>query len=109
MQAIAIGLSKLNGKAKSTGNPFEMHKLTILVASENVSSAAFNKFSLGYEAMDLDVDLAAFPKFAQLTYPCSMNIEIDQLPRGGKLQAMVVGFTGQPAYIDVKPAAKAAA
>lgn len=107
MHAIVLSAYKMNGLSKASNSPFEMHKLTILVPAENVSSQKFNKLAYGYEVLDLDIEPASFPKFSVLTYPCAVTINLEQLPRGGKLQSVVTGYSGQPAYIDVKPPVKA--
>lgn len=111
MQAIAIGLSKMAGTSKGTGNQYEMHRLTIIIPNKNVSSAKFNKFGLGFEPMDLPVAESAFAKLGSITYPCRIDLTMDHEPRAGKVEAVVAGFTGQPVFIDMtmpaaaKPAA----
>jgi len=101
MQAIAIGLSKMAGTSKGTGNQYEMHRLTIIIANKNVSSAKFNKVGLGYEPMDLPVAEVAFPKLQSLIFPCRIDLTMDHEPRGGKVEAVVAGFTGTPVFIDL--------
>ncbi len=107
MQAIAIGLFKLNGTSKGTGNQYEMFRLSILTHSKNVSSAKFNKFALGLESMDLPVAESAFAKLGSITYPCHIDLKMDHEARSGKVEAVVAGFTGQPVFIDLTTPAAA--
>lgn len=106
MQATAVGLQKVSGTSK-TGSPFEMHQITILVASKNASSAKFNKLAYGYEPMTLNVAESAFPKFQQIVFPCRIDLTMDHEPRAGKVEAVVAGFTGTPLYIDLTAPGKA--
>lgn len=107
MQAIAIGLSKMSGTSKGSGNQYEMHRLTIIIPNKSVTSAKFNKIGFGYEPMDLAVAESAFPKFQSVSFPCRIELTMDHEPRGGKVEAVVAGFTGTPVYLDLTAPGKA--
>lgn len=101
MKCIAIGFTEMKGKSQKTGNDYHMMNLTILVGNDSASSANFNKLGVGYKTLDLPVEESVKTKFAMLTYPCNLDVALDQRPRGDKLESVAVGLNGEPVLIDV--------
>ncbi|WP_024302788.1 hypothetical protein [Pseudogulbenkiania sp. MAI-1] len=85
MRVPAIAVVKMNGKAKKTGKPFEMHFVRVLRPEENVSSEAFNKMAAGFQISELPIDETAVAKFLTLPYPCEVELVLGQrLDKFGK-------------------------
>ncbi|MDP2760597.1 MAG: hypothetical protein Q8O64_09390 [Sideroxyarcus sp.] len=92
MKAQVVGFSRMSGTSQKTGRAYDMCKVVILQPSQNASTEHFNRASVGYEAVELDAlpdaqaAFLAIPKF-----PALVDLKIDNIVRGGKLQPVVIG------------------
>lgn len=101
MKCTAIGFTEMKGKSSKTGNDFHMIQLNVLTANGNASSGTFNKLGVGFESISIPVEPAVKTKFAMLTYPCNLDLQLDHQMRGQKLEPIVTGLNGEPVLIDI--------
>lgn len=108
MKVIAVGFTEMSGTSKKTGNDYHMARLVVLTETEDAKTESMTKSSYGYQAMEMDVDVKSHHRFDTLSYPCHVELVIDHRPRGGKVEAILSGFTGTPVPVTLSPVAKAA-
>lgn len=101
MKAHVIGITRVEGVSNKSGQlkPYDMSRLLSLqpceVAGKNdeQSGTRYSKSGYGYEVMEIDVaSPEVMQKFAQVRFPAMLDLEMDQIPRFGKLQTVCTGF-----------------
>ena len=102
MKIQVLGVKRLAGIAKESGNPFEMCTLLAVVPIEQVSGKNFSVQGYGYEVGEMDVDPDALKQFENHKYPCVMDLTTETvMGRNNKLSQIVTGTTTQPAVKSV--------
>jgi hypothetical protein len=92
MEVLCIGVVRMNGIGKESGNPFDFGTLRYLLPVEPVSKEKFQLQGFGYEVAELELATQALPKFAQVRFPCRLNLETDLVPQRRGIKTVVVGF-----------------
>jgi len=90
MRVKALGAYRMTGTAKTSGKPYDMGKLVILVPFENVATPTMTRVGYGATVNELDVLPEAVTKL-NFHFPCELDLEIDQQWQFGRLQAVIVG------------------
>jgi hypothetical protein len=100
MRVHALGVYRMNGTSKKSGNAYDMAKLVIQVPVEIVATQTMKRVGHGYGAKELDLEPEALAKFGQFSYPCDLDLEIGSRVSAFGLEAVVIG-----AKVAVKAAA----
>jgi len=88
----ALGAVHSKGKAKNTGNPFDMAQLLYRRPIEHFSNANMVRTGYGFQSAEMPIALESFNKFSAFEFPCELDLEIgNQLDRFGNLEAVVIG------------------
>lgn len=93
MRVQAIGVKRMSGIGKETGNPFDFAQIEILRPMENAAKGKFKLEGYGYETLRIDLSNDAIHKFAEVRFPASIDLVIDTIPGRQGLRSVVVGFT----------------
>lgn len=89
MRVKAIGAYRMTGVAKTSGKPYDMGKLVILVPVENMASQNMTRVGYGSTVNELDVLPESIAKF-NFRFPCELDLVVDQQLQFGRLQAIIV-------------------
>ena len=98
MKIQVLGVKRMSGTAKESGNPFEMGALLAIVPIENVSNAKFSVQGYGYEVGEMVLDPAAIKQFENFKFPCALELEMEIVNYRGKITQLVTG-TSTPAPV----------
>ena len=90
MRVKAFGAYRMTGVAKTSGKPYDLGKLVILVPVENMATPSMTRVGYGSTVNELDVHPEAIAKF-NFHFPCELDLEVDQQLQFGRLQAIIVG------------------
>lgn len=97
LRVTALGAVHSKGKAKNTGNPFDMAQLLYTRRIEHFANANMVRTGYGFEASEMQLAPEAINKFSGFDFPCELDLEIGtQLNRFGKLEAVVIGAKAVP-------------
>jgi len=91
MQFQVVGVKRIEGVAKASGNPFDMCRLYALVPIE-VSEGKTKVTGYGMEVGEMDLAVEAMADFAKVTLPCKLELRTEQSFRMGEFRTVVTGF-----------------
>lgn len=100
MKLTVLGVKRIQGLAKASGNPFDMCRLMAMVPIDVTSGEKLTVTGHGFELAELELDPAAMGQFAGLKFPTTLDLSTDSRPFRGKFETVVTGF--------LAPAVKAA-
>lgn len=92
MDVMVIGVVRMSGKSKETGNPYDFTTLHYLKPVDPVGKESFQLRGYGYEVSKAEVINDAFERFSQLVYPCRVELIVDTVPGRNGFRLMVIGF-----------------
>lgn len=97
MRVHAIGVVRLSGTSRNTGNNYDFAQLYYLRPIESRSGQNNSAEGAGQEQASLDISLLSFPKFKSIAFPRSgllLDLTIDNVPaRSGRgMDAQVIDF-----------------
>lgn len=101
MQIQVIGVKRVQGNAKATGNPFDMCRLYALVPIEP-GAGKVTITGFGLECGEMELDPGALPEFAKIQLPARLELKTEQKFIMGEFRSIVVGF--EPVKVSVKAA-----
>ena len=101
MKIQVLGVKRMSGTAKESGNPFDMGSLLAIVPIENVSNAKFSVQGYGYETGEMLLDPECIKQFESFKYPCSLELTMEIVNYRGKISQIVTGTTTQPVVKSV--------
>lgn len=96
MQVMAIGVFRMTGKSKDTGNPYDFAQLLYLKPIEPVARESMTLRGFGYEVAKCDLANEALEKFNQVPFPVRIDIETDTVPARNGFRTIVTGFKAVP-------------
>lgn len=96
MQVMAIGVFRMTGKSKDTGNPYDFAQLMYLKPIEPVARESMTLRGFGYEVAKCDLANDALEKFNQVGFPARIEIETDTIPGRSGFRTIVTGFKAVP-------------
>jgi len=96
MQVMAIGVFRMSGKSKETGNPYDFAQLMYLKPIEPVARETMQLRGFGYETAKCDLANDALEKFNQLPFPARIELETDTVPGRNGFRTIVTGFKAVP-------------
>lgn len=91
MKMTIIGVKRITGIAKATGNPFDMCHVIALVPVE-VRAGKLALDGAGMETMEIPLAVEALNEFKVLKFPGAVDLMVEPRPRNGKVESVVVGI-----------------
>ena len=98
MKMQVLGVKRVEGTGKETGNAFDMCRVVVSVPIE---TGAFGKepkrtiiSGYGFESAEIECAPEALPMFAKLKFPCEIDLHTDQRLYRGKFETVCVGVVG---------------
>lgn len=93
MKLTVLGVKRIEGNAKTTGNPFDMCRLFAMVPIEVTGAGSkVTVHGFGFELAEVNLDPDALPKFKDVRFPAQLELLTDSRPFRGKLETVVTGF-----------------
>jgi len=93
MKAICAGVTRQHGNSKKTGKPYDMARVIILQPVEVVANVDFSREGHGYQAVEIDLDAGALPRFASVKFPCELELTTTDRIFMGRIQTVITGYT----------------
>jgi len=90
MKMTVSGVQRMAGTSKA-GNQFDMCQLFALVPIEN-RTGKITTSGHGLHEMEIPMDAAALPHFANLKFPITLELEMEPRPRNGRVETVVTGI-----------------
>jgi hypothetical protein len=94
MKFHVIGVKRIEGTAKASGNPFDMCRLFCLVPIE-IGAGKTKVSGFGMEVAEMELEPEALQQFAGLKFPADVELRIDQKFVFGEFRSVVTGLEGQ--------------
>lgn len=91
MKAQVLGVKRMSGIAKESGNEFDMASLTIILPIEEVNTKKIRVSGFGYEVAEMVLEPEAVQKFAGFKFPCALDLEVELVNYRGKATQIVTG------------------
>lgn len=92
MKLQVLGVKRIHGTSSKTGNDFDMCNLFGIVPVQTGSGKSTKVEGYGFETAELPLDPLALHQFANLKFPCTLELITDSRPYMGKLETFVTGF-----------------
>jgi hypothetical protein len=91
MFATVVGVRRVAGTAKASGNKFDLCRVLVLRPLECFANATVNVDAHGFEATELVLDEKALQSFKSLKFPAQVNLTIDARVGRQGLESVVIG------------------
>lgn len=94
MKMFVIGVKKVSGTAKASGDPFTITRLLCLVPVENVTMKSVQITGFGSEVAELELAPEALAQFSGLKHgqPQALDLSTETRHIRGKFETVVVGL-----------------
>lgn len=92
-----LGVSRMQGVGKTSKAPYDMARVLVINQIKPFSKEGLTISGHGYEVAEVALHPAAMEQFANLKYPCEVDLETDMETRGGKLTPIVTGLRAKAA------------
>lgn len=92
MKLTVLGVKRVQGTAKATGQPFDMCRLIAMVAIESGGGKSVSVTGHGYEVAEINLEVAAMGQFAGVKFPQQLELLTDSRPFRGQFETVVTGF-----------------
>lgn len=96
MKIQVLGVKRMSGTAKESGNPFEMATLLAIVPIENVSGSKFSVQGYGYEVGEMLLEPDCIKQFESFKFPCALELSMELVNYRGKISQIVTGTSTVP-------------
>ncbi len=96
MKTQVLGVKRMNGIAKESGNPYDMASIFVIVPIENVSKGNLNIVGHGYEVGEMPLEPEAIKQFENFKFPAVLDLTLEPLLYKGKISQIVTGTTSAP-------------
>ncbi len=93
MKTQVLGVKRMNGIAKESGNPFDMASIFVVVPIETSSNAKITIQGYGYEVGEMALEPEALKQFESFKFPCSLELTLEPVLYRGKISQIVTGTT----------------
>lgn len=91
MKAFVIGVKRIAGTSRKSGNEFDMCRVMIGSPIQAVQNDSLTVQGFGYEVNEIPLDVEALAQFRTVRLPAMVDLETDNRPFKGKLEVVVVG------------------
>lgn len=92
MRVSIRGIRRMTGKAKATGNDYDMPLLVCEVPIEEVSTPNMKLTGKGFENSTIPYDPEFEKEFMAVNYPCEAEIETRSISRMGQLESIATSI-----------------
>ena len=92
MKLTVLGVKRIQGKAKATGNDFDMCRLFAMVPIEQGGGRGATVTGYGFELAEMNLEPKAMEQFANQKLPATLELTTDSRPFRGRLETVVTGF-----------------
>lgn len=96
MKLQVLGVKRIKGVAKATGNDYDMCSLYAMVPVELVQNANMKITGYGFEVAEMRLDQQALDRFEKVRFPAALTLEVEARAYMGKIESFVVGFAQEP-------------
>lgn len=96
MKTQVLGVKRMHGTAKESGNPFDMASIFVIVPIEPTNSAKFSIEGFGYEVGEMPLEPEALKQFENFKFPCAIELTLEPVLYKGKISQVVTGTTSVP-------------
>lgn len=96
MKVNVLGVKRIQGKAKETGNPYDICTLLAVLPIQTGPAGPATISGYGYEIGEMTLDPEALPQFSNHKFPAMLELTIEPVLYRGKIEQLVVGTTTQP-------------
>lgn len=88
MKVIAIGFTRMAGKAKESGNAYDMCRLQILLPQTVMRTQSMERTGAGFQSAELEIEPTRWHQFVNIPYPAHLTVEyVEELvPFKGKVE-----------------------
>lgn len=101
MRVKAIGVMRMKGIGKQSGQPYDFAQLMYLRPVEVFTKDNLSITGIGYEVSKLDLQIEAMHKFNDIKFPADLDITLEQIPDRRGIRSVVSGFTAQQVPVRV--------
>lgn len=91
MKTQVLGVKRMHGIAKESGNPFDMASIFVIVPIEPTKSEKFSIEGHGYEVGEMPLEPDVIKQFENFKYPCALELTLEPVLYKGKISQVVVG------------------
>lgn len=96
MKIQVLGVKRMSGTARESGNAFDMGSLLAIVPIENISNSKITVVGYGYETGEMLLDPECIKQFENFKYPCALELTMEIVNYRGKISQIVTGTTSVP-------------
>ena len=96
MKTQVLGVKRMHGIGKDSGNEYDMASLFVIVPIEPVNKETLKIEGYGYETGELQVEPKALKQFEGFKYPCALELTLEPILYKGKISQIVTGTTSVP-------------
>jgi len=93
MKAFLFGAVQRTGKAKASGNPYDMSRLLIGQQIVPVARENMQVRGVGFEQIEVECTPQVIDALAGFKLPAMVEFEMEHQPKGGKLVPVAVGLS----------------
>ena len=93
MKTQVLGVKRMHGIAKESGNPFDMASIFVIVPIESTKSERFSIEGFGYETGEMPLEPEALKQFENFKFPCALELTLEPVLYKGKISQVVTGTT----------------
>jgi hypothetical protein len=92
MKIQVLGVKRIKGTSKKTGNDFDMCFLYGMVPVQVGGSDAVKITGHGFEVAQMELDPEALEAFKSVNFPAQLELQTDSRPFMGEFKTVVCGF-----------------
>lgn len=96
MKTQVLGVKRMNGIAKESGNPFDMASIFVVVPIETSSNSKITIQGYGYEVGEMALEPESLKQFENFKFPCTLELTLEPVLYRGKISQIVTGTTSAP-------------
>ena len=95
MKTTVLGVKRIEGTAKVSGNPFDMCRLFCMVPIEQASGKT-KVSGFGYELGEMELLPESLASFASVKFPAQLDLMVEQKFMFGEFKSFVTGLLAAP-------------
>jgi len=97
MKTTVVGVMRMRGIGKESGNAYDFAQVIALRPIENVNSEKLTLSGMGFEVVKYDMAITSLAHFNDVKFPAELDLVIDTVPDRRGLKSVVVGIAKAPA------------
>ena len=94
MKVMVLGVQRMSGVSKKTGNDYDMTIVYAAKEAENVSREGMQRRGAGYQPVELRADSVALEALQEHKFPSLIDLENDSRISGRGMEMVVTGVKG---------------